>query len=225
MLSPADSQQALSKLFRQQRIVTLETLCTLLRTSSRMSVFRRLSLLGYLTSYSHTGRYYTQADIPEFDANGLWQHQGVFFSRYGSLKDTVEHLVRVSEAGQTHPELHLRLRVRVHNALLDLLRHGRVGRKDLGPLYLYVSPDPRTATAQLAKRKDQLQVSQPQSAGAQTSTALVIEVLLEVIHGAQVVPDPARVSQRLAARSLAVSVEEVETIFRTYGLKKTAGCP
>jgi len=46
-----------------------------------MSVFRRLSALGYLSSFNHDGRYYTLDDIPDFDINGLWHFQGVFFSK------------------------------------------------------------------------------------------------------------------------------------------------
>jgi len=63
----------------------------------------------YLSSYSHTGRYYTIRDIPVFDADGLWRHQGIGFSRHGSLKSTAEHMVLEAEAGRTHNELHVRL--------------------------------------------------------------------------------------------------------------------
>jgi len=50
-------------------------------------------------------------------------------SQYGSLKSTVEHIVNDSEAGRTHPELELSLKVRVHNTLLDIVEAGRIGRK------------------------------------------------------------------------------------------------
>ncbi len=105
MLPPVKSRRALLRLFRKRPIVTLSTLLETLRTRSRMSVFRRLSVIDYLTSYSHAGRYYTLRAIPEFDEGGLWHHLGVSFSRYGSLKSTVEHIVNDSEAGKTHPEL------------------------------------------------------------------------------------------------------------------------
>src|SRR6266545_3129151 len=98
MLPPEESRGALLRLFRKRPIVTLDTLFGTLRTRSRMSVFRRLSAIGYLTSYSHTGRYYTLQEIPEFDEEGLWHYQGVCFSRQGSLKNTVEHIVNDSEA-------------------------------------------------------------------------------------------------------------------------------
>src|SRR5574341_301129 len=106
MLAPERSRQTLTRLFQRQSIADLATLSAALRTSSRMSVFRRLSVLGYLSSYSHAGRYYTLRDIPQFDPHGLWQYQGVGFSRHGSLKTTVERLVEQSEAGRTHPEVH-----------------------------------------------------------------------------------------------------------------------
>ena len=115
MLAPEPSRQALTRLFQRQSVADLATLSTALKTSSRMSVFRRLSTLEYLSSYSHAGRYYTLRDIPQFDQDGLWQYQAVGFSRDGSLKATVERLVEQSEAGRTHPELHTRLQVRVHN--------------------------------------------------------------------------------------------------------------
>lgn len=222
MLSPEDSREALSKLFRRQRVVDLKRLGDVLQTTSRMSIFRRLSLVGYVTSYSHTGRYYTLVDVPEFDADGLWQYQGVYFSRHGSVKATVERLVQVAEAGRTHEELSLLLRVRVHNALLFLVRQGRIGRETLGALYLYVSADHQVALAQVARRQAQ-QKAVPAIRVAEMNPSLVIEVLLEVIHGARVVPDPDVVRARLAMRSVSVALEQVEDIFQTYGLKKTAG--
>jgi hypothetical protein len=91
-------------------------------------------------------------------------------------------------------------------------------------LYLYVSADHQVAADQVARRKvlqDELPVTR---VGAMSPT-LVIEVLLEVIHGARVVPDPDVIRTRLAARSITVALEQVNDIFETYGLKKTAGSP
>src|SRR5437870_8233896 len=65
----------------KQKMATLEALKRALGTSATMTVFRRLKLLRYRTSYSHRGRYYTLADIPRFDEQGLWRCRGVWFSR------------------------------------------------------------------------------------------------------------------------------------------------
>ena len=121
MLPIEPSRLVLEQLFERHRIADLAKLQGVLQTSSRMSVFRRLAALGYGSSYSHNGRFYTLQHIPRFDADGLWQHQGVCFSCHGSLKSTVAHLVEVAEAGRTHHELRTQLHVRVHNTLLDLV--------------------------------------------------------------------------------------------------------
>ena len=221
MLPPEESRRALERLFGNKRIVTLEVLLKVLRTRSRMSVFRRLSRLGYITSYSHAGSYYTLEDVPEFDEEGLWHHQGVSFSCYGSLKKTVEHLVIESEAGRTHPELELRLHVRVHNTLLDLVEEKRIGREHVAKHYLYVSSNRHKAKGQIARRKAEHQAGALERA-ERPGSAIVIEVLLEIIHGSRVEVEPSAVAARLAARGVAVSEAQVEALFEEYGLKKTA---
>ena len=220
MLSPGQSCQALTRLFHHQRVADLKALSATLETSSRMSVFRRLSALGYFTSYSHNSRYYTLRDIPQFDRDGLWQYQGVCFSRHGSLKVTLEHLVEGADAGRTHHELQARLQVRVHNMLFDLVESRRIGRENIGGCYLHVSADPERATSQLSLRRQQEEaLAKPIR---ESPTSVVIEVLLDVIQSARVQPDAARVAERLAARGLPVTIDQIETIFSSYGVKKTA---
>src|SRR6266496_2315264 len=124
MSTTDEDRQALSRLFQRRKIAALDT-------RSRMTVFRRLSPMGYVSSYSHAGRYYTLRDIPVFDPDGLWQHAGVLFSRDGTLKKTVVRLVEEADAGQFHRELHVRLRLRVHNTLADLIAQQRLGREPL----------------------------------------------------------------------------------------------
>ena len=131
MATPDEDRQALSRLFQRRKIADLDHLFAALDTRSRMTVFRRLSPMGYVSSYSHAGRYYTLRDIPVFDPDGLWQHAGVLFSRDGTLKKTVVRLVEEADAGQFHRELHVRLRLRVHNTLADLIAQQRLGREPL----------------------------------------------------------------------------------------------
>lgn len=223
MLSPEDSRRALQLLFRQRRVADLPLLLRTLQTDWPMGVFRRLRPLGYLSSYSHSGRYYTLDDLPEFDLDGLWQHQGVHFSRHGTLKSTAAHLVHAAEAGRTHKELEAVLRVRVHNTLLELVRGKRIGRELFQNLFLYVSADTARAALQVVQRHQlhRTEVQPPAEAGR----PLVIDVLLEVIHGAQLVPDPAKVVARLLARGVEVTLVQVDAIFQLHGLKKTLARP
>ena len=219
MLTQTDSINALTALFRNRSVADLATLSATLETESRMSVFRRLSAIGYLSSYSHAGRFYTLSQIPTFDPDGLWCYQGVCFSRHGSLKSTVSHMVQNAEAGSTHHELHVRLRVRVHNTLLDLIREDRIGREHLAGQYLYVSADAGRAGSQLALRRRQLEDAS--AVAVEVPASVVIEVLLDLVQGAGVRLDAGRMAERLSARGIAVTAIQVEGIFRFHGVKKT----
>lgn len=105
------SLRIVENLFRRRRVVELSDLYEVIQTSSRMTVFRRIQRLDYLSSYTHAGRYYTLYDIPRFNQDGLWRYRDIGFSRYGSLKNTVMHLVIGADTATTHSELKKRLRV------------------------------------------------------------------------------------------------------------------
>ena len=218
MLNLEDSIQALTALFRRHPIADLDTLLTTLETQSRMSVFRRLSVIGYLTSYTHAGRFYTLRSIPTFDREDLWCYEGICFSRHGTLKSTVIHLVEQSDSGRTQHELQVRLRIRVHNTLLDLVRQKRIGRELWGGQYLYVSGDRERASTQLALRRTWAD----SGTALEVATSAVIDVLLDLVRSAGMQVDAMSVSERLGARGVVVTPEQVEEILSRHGVKKTA---
>jgi hypothetical protein len=217
MLNPTDSVQALTAVFQRQPVVELDTLFASLETRSRMSVFRRLSPIGYLTSYTHAGRFYTLRSLPAFDREGLWCHEGVCFSRHGTLKSTVVHMVEQSDSGRTQHELQVRLRIRVHNTLLDLVRQTRIGREPWAGHYLYVSSDTTRAAAQLALRRTQAD----RDTVSEVAASAVIDVLLDLVRSAGIQVEARSVAERLGARGIVVTPEQVEEIFSRHGVKKT----
>jgi len=219
MLNSDASRTALERLFAQHPVADLTLLGRTLGTHSRMSVFRRLSALGYLSSYSHTGRYYTLASIPQFDVDGLWRWQQVGFSRDGTLKATVRRLVETSDSGHTQRELQRRLGVRVHNLLLDLVESRQLRRESIDEgEYVYVAAGRRRATTQMERRR----AMASETVGAPPSASLEVEVLLEVIHGVRRPElDAAKVVAALGARGIRASVAEVAAVFDRHGLKKT----
>lgn len=172
------------------------------------------------TAY-HARQYYTLADIPQFDADGLWLYADVGFSQHGTLKDTVPALVDRSQAGLFHRDLQVRLQVRVHNTLLDLVQTKRLARETIASEYVYVSGNSARAKAQLARRRECSPV--PAICPASPAPILVIEILLEVIHAAGVRGDPAAIAARLTARGVVVRVEQIDAVFQQHGLpqKKT----
>ena len=99
----SDSEKGL-KAFRRRKVLTLEEVAELVHSSIH-TARRRLKEWQAHTSYNQNGRYYALPDVPEFDADGLWHWRGVFFSRYGNLKQTVVELIHRSSAGLDAGEL------------------------------------------------------------------------------------------------------------------------
>jgi hypothetical protein len=211
------------RLFQRKRVMDMQTLMKALVGRSRRSIFRDLTSNGYLSSYTHTGRYYTLAHIPEFDEHGLWFFQGIGFSKAGTLKSTVTELVHTSEAGRRHEELESLLRIRVHNTLLILVRGGSIGRERIENAYLYVSSEKVRAVEQV-ERRQALLVEATEGIAVLPDTT-VIEVLSEALVAGGVRIAPQVVAARLSARGVTVSSSQVETVFARYGIaagKKTA---
>lgn len=216
MIDKADSDKALQRLFRRFKVVDMNALFKTLKTKSRMSIFRRLKEIGYLSSYTHTGRYYTLVHIPQFDNYGMWFHQSVGFSQYGTLKASVIELVDRSSAGLTHLELNHILRIRTHNTLLNVVRRGRVSREQFEKTFLYVSADPDKATMQVAKRRKKVSTKSREIDSVPTTT--VIEILIEAIHAGQVRIAPSLVANRLSLQGICITAKQVEQVFIQYGI-------
>src|SRR6202040_787807 len=90
---------ALRQHLRRNKIADLPELKRILGTDTDLTVFRKLKQLDYLASYTQRGRFYTLAETARFDDHGLWAHEAVWFSRYGTLLATVEAFVNRSPNG------------------------------------------------------------------------------------------------------------------------------
>jgi len=202
----------------------MSDLCEVIGSSSRMTVFRRLRQIEYVTSYTHAGRYYTLCDIARFDSDGIWFYDDIGFSQNGSLKNTVTYLVDGSDAGKFHFDLERQLRVRVHNVLLDLVQSKQIKRIKFEGQYLYLSSDKEQSTKQIEQR-DQLPM-QARRIPVYISEPLVIEILAEVIRQSKRHPRADQVALALAIRGLPIAEKDVITVFDQYDIeKKTADSP
>jgi len=146
---------ALVALVQKQEIATIDEMKRAMGTSSTMTVFRRLKALGYRTSYSHRGKYYTLAGTAQFDKDGLWSCRSVWFSAHGNLIQTAEDFVDQSSAGLTASELQALLHVDVKQALLHLVREKRISREKLGTSYVYMAYQKGRRKNQQLRRLDQ----------------------------------------------------------------------
>lgn len=160
MASTHFSTDTVQAFLQDERIATLEQLKEALGTTGTMTVFRKLTALGYLSSYSHRGKYYTLREIPEFDEQGLWGWHSIRFSRYGNLVETAWEFVAEADSGFTASELARILHIECKRALLKLHREGRVARARIGGVYVYLAKHKDPQRRQRVRRQEQANMAE-----------------------------------------------------------------
>jgi hypothetical protein len=176
-----------------------------------------------IIGYNCAGEYYTLAEIPAFDENGLWKYKNAFFSSHGTLRDTAIIIVNNSEFGYTHDELRELLGIRMYNTLLDLVSDGLLYRKEIGGEYVYVSCD--QGKEQFIARRSMPLKTKEVKRGVERSPRITpaaglketIEVLLAYINGHI---SPESVYGYLYRKGIHITPNQIRAIFECYGLGK-----
>ena len=176
------------------------------------SVRRFLAEIGYLSSFTHNGSWYTLRSTPRFNRDGLWFHRDIGFSHAGTLTKTLIELVTRSPSGMTAERLGMMLHCRCHSILIHLCRLGRLQRQKQGRSHVYLAADPHVCSSQ--------RQAMPQVTAAQIPAEIAVLVLVEFIRN----PDSS--FEQLAgviARNKCVTVdpEQIAKLFAQHELKKT----
>ena len=129
----------LLQLLRQQKVATMIELKNALGTNSCMTIFRKLKELDYISSCSHSGKYYSLRQIAKFNKFGLWSFKSVLFSSHGSLTETLRVIIEESEEGYRAVELEKLLELKVNEPLLELVKKQRICREKILGSYVYFS--------------------------------------------------------------------------------------
>ncbi len=180
--------QVLERFLKRDKVATMSDMKKTLGTTSQSTVVRKLNSLGYLTSYSHRGKYYTLEAVPRFDSRGLWSHGEIWFSKFGTLMSTAESFVTDSEGGYFVCELDKVLHVSTKKALQSLVLEERLSREKVSGWYVYFASDASARKEQLRARNileaelilaHGLRVPQVSADGLKAATVLVYSTLDE----------------------------------------------
>ncbi len=204
--------------FRRRKILTLNETARLIRRTIH-TARRRLKEWKTYNSYNQNGRYYALPDVPEFDANGLWRWQGVFFSRHGTLRQTLLELICRSEAGLKASEIGALLGLDPRSFLSAFANDPQLRRVKTQGCFVYYAADPEVGAAQWQRH------SAMSTTVRRPTDAEAIAILVEKIkHPA--LSDKA-LSRRLSAQNLRVDPEMIGSFFAEHGLtvKKTPRFP
>ncbi len=206
-------QKKLVSLFAQQSCWMIKPLATAMEYSVP-SARRFLSEVGYYSSFTHNGKWYTLRTIPHFDRDGIWFFDVIGFSRAGSLTNTLINLIIRSEEGMTAEQLGLKLHCRCHSVLVQLYRQGKLQRQKQGRSYTYLAMDPSIQAIQLqALEKRNVPISK-----------LPAEIVVLIL--AAFIRQPELSFEQLAKvitrhRRIVLDAAQIEELFALHGLKKT----
>ena len=209
--------QRIVSLFAQNPCWMIQPLSTKMQYSIP-SVRRFLAEVGYYSSFSHNGAWYTLRSIPRFEKNGLWFYRAIGFSRAGSLTKTLITLITQSPAGMSADMLGETVRCRSHGVLVNLWRKGHIQRQKVGRCQIYFAADPHKAERQ------QQALSARHLTKVRFSAEIAVLVLAEFIRS----PDSTfeQLAERISrSKNVTLSSGQIEQLFDQHGLKKTMPVP
>jgi len=213
IISKTQKQEiALRNLLQKRKVVKLQDMLDCLRISSGMTVSRYLKNIKHTNSYNHAGAYYACSDVPQYNKDGVWCYKKAFFSKYGSLKSTIAHLVTNSKAGFFSKELMEILKVRTKNTLRNLVDQSIIARTNTDKGFLYVSIDNNNSKKQIANRHTALKRR------IEIDPYITIQILLKVIETKEA--DPIIIAKKVKLSYGNITLEQVNTVFENYDVKK-----
>lgn len=200
----------ISQLFKLQSCLTLEELCTSLNYSGR-SAQRLLKSIGYYSSFTHNGKWYTLQTIPAFDNNGLWFYQGIGFSKYLDLNATIRHLIDSSTQGLMAGDLSKTLSTSCPPVLNRLYKTKKIDRIKIHRGFVYLSANHTIKERQISCLEKTHSLQRP-------SDIDTISILVEFIR------NPNRTFEELALhlnqKRVFCSADTIKNLFVYFGLEK-----
>ena len=203
------------RLFKQKKVMTVLELSKLMDCSIP-TVRNRLSLWRTYTSYNKNGRYYVLPRVPRFDEHGLWEYRGVRFSQFGTLKQTVIHLVAGSEGGLSASEIGTLVGIDPRSFMLLFRDILEIRREKIEGVYIYFSGSETDSRVQKKTREA--------AAGAALhlpSDSEAIAILVDILkHPRTTIPKSAG---RLRRKNIAIGEQAIRNLldYHAVTLKKT----
>ena len=206
------SEETVLSTFREKKILTIEELSKLLHCSNITSR-RRLKQWRAFTSYNQNNRYYALPAIPVFNRKGLWRYQGVFFSKHGTCKQTVIHLVHRSEKGLSNKELAEVLGENPNSLLAHFKEISGLKKERYGRDIVYFSSDEEVY------RRQQRNRFPPEPAATELPPdAQAIIILVELIHHPGISIDELTV--KLQGKGYIIETGNIAALFKKHGIAK-----
>lgn len=129
--------QLLNDLFARKRVCSFQEIvddagCPEITTR------RDLKEIKAISSYSHQRRFLTLPTIPTFNEYGIWQFNGIGFSRYKDSLELIVNVINSSEKGLTREDIEKILGIKIFQQIQILLTRNKLNRAKVGNRYVYL---------------------------------------------------------------------------------------
>ena len=162
----------------------------------------------------------TLPEIADFDDNGLWRYQGVFFSKHGNLKRTLAHLVIHSAQGLNGAELGELLGLEPRSFLSHFRDHPEIFRENLMGRWIWFAADPKIREEQKQARLAQAVAKKPRMPTDTEAVMILVDLIKHPNSGLE------QVARRLKPKGLHIDVDAIRQLLVHHGLeKKTVDFP
>ncbi len=198
---------------KNKKVVTVVVLAAWL-SCSITTARRRLKIWRAYTSYNHNGRYYTLPEIADFDPNGLWRYQGIFFSKHGNLKQTLVHLVIHSAQGLSGAELGELLGLEPRSFLSHFRDHPEIYRENLMRRWIWFAADPKVREKQKQTRSAQDVAKVPRMPTDREAVTILVDLIQHPNSGLE------QVARRLKPKGLDIDVAAIRRLLVHHDLLK-----
>lgn len=164
------------------------------------------------SSYNKSGQYYALPDVPRFNEDGLWWYRGAYFSKYGTLKNTVVHLIGVSPAGLTGEQIGKLVGLDSRSFLHHFRDVPGIQREKHLGVYVYFSDNEVKYSEQVANRLESIAL------GEAISDADAIVILVALIKHSDITANYLASLPEVSERKLKATA--IENYLRQHGLPK-----
>lgn len=164
----------MNAVYGKKKVMTRKELMDTMGVSTTL-VSKRLKHCGGYTSYNKNGKYYTLPSIAQFNEQGLWEHEGIRFSKFGNLKRTLVALIDASECGLFVEMFIPLVGYLPHTILVDLYDRDLVYREKRKGKFIYLSIDETIRQGQLKEYEARLERETQKLITDATAVRLLLE--------------------------------------------------
>ena len=202
---------SLKKMFYKTKVLTLSQISKIHGCSIR-TVQRQFVELAVLRSYNNNSRYYTLPEIPKFNVHGIWRYRDILFSKYGSLRQTVKHMILTSENGLSGNEIGDNVNLLPRSFMHHFREMEGIFREKHGGVYIYFSNAPTIYAKQIIKRVQTNDVKR-------ISDAIAIKILVVYIKHPEL-SEEELCSILMREQNLNISPSMIANLLSFHGLLK-----